>query len=176
MQIYKLQHISLNKQRGLALIMSLVILLVLTLLGITSMNTSNLQSLMTSNSQYQTSALNTAEQAIIAAQNVVNTYIAQPAGTTAPTGYSVMAANTNGIDVYSFDWSSSAAASLDSNTQYIVEYAGATPLDSASLAWYQDQGISGDKVHVFRMTARAETSRGAARLLQSVFVTLDEPD
>lgn len=166
------------RQQGLALIMSLVILLVLTLLGVTSMNTSNLQLLMTSNSQYQTSALNTAEQAIIAAQNSITNYVAQDTGSTPPVGYSVMTANTNGIDVTEYDWGSGNAASVDSNTQYIIEHAGLKPLDSASLAWYklQGQATEGDNVYVYRITARAETSRGAARFLQSVFVTLQEPD
>ena len=162
-----------HNQTGLALIMSLVILLVLTLLGVASMNTSSLQLLMTSNSQYQTTALNTAEDIIRDAEAAVNTLVG--GGAAPATGYyNITAGNDTPIDLDAFIWSAGAVTTSGSS-QYIIEYAGDTTIDSASLAWRQSQGISGDTVSVFRITARSPASRGAMRYVQSIFVTIDSP-
>lgn len=174
MQMNKIRHSPLQQQHGIALIMSLVILLVLTLLGVTSMNTSNLQSLMTSNSQYQTVALNSAEEVMITAQNIVTAHIAS-GSTTQPTGYYYIGANAeNEIDLSSFNWDGANVGTVGSS-KYIVEYTGDTTINAASLAWRQSQGIAGDTVSVFRITARAPASRGAMRYVQTVFVTIDAP-
>ena len=51
-------------QRGMALVMALVILLILTILGITAMTTSSLEEKMSGNTQEQTRALQTAESGV----------------------------------------------------------------------------------------------------------------
>lgn len=164
-----------QQQYGLALIMSLVILLVLTLLGVTSMNTSNLQTLMTSNSQYQTSALNSAEEVMASAQDTVNAHIAS-GSTTKPTGYYYIGATAeNEIDLSTFNWDGTNVGTVGS-AKYIIEYTGDTTINAASLAWRQSRGIAGDTVSVFRITARAPASRGAMRYVQTVFVTIDSPN
>lgn len=161
-----------HRQRGLALIMSLVILLILTLLGVTSMNTSNLQTLMSSNSQYQTSALNVAENVANIAQAAVTTYVS---GGAQPSGYTYI--GSGGVaekDLSSFTWPDAEVATVGTS-KYIIEYAGAMTIDSASLAWRQQNAISGDQVSVFRITVRSPASRGAMRYLQTIFVTINQP-
>ena len=165
----KKRKLGYSHQRGLALIMSLVILLILTLLGVTSMNTSNLQTLMTSNSQYQTTALNAAEDVTRTAEAAVEAYVA---GGTQPSGYSVMTGS--GKDFSNYAWPDAEVATVGSS-KYVIEYTGITPLNSASLAWRQSQGISGSNVSVFRITTRTTASRGAVRYLQSIYVTIDAP-
>lgn len=59
----------LKQERGAALIMSLVILLILTLLGITGMSTSSLQQKMAGNTQEVVRALEAAESGAILAIN-----------------------------------------------------------------------------------------------------------
>lgn len=56
-------------QRGTALIMSLVILMILTILGITAMGTSSLQEKMAGNAQESTRAFEAAESGLIQALN-----------------------------------------------------------------------------------------------------------
>jgi len=166
-------HFSASRQRGLALIMSLVILLVLTLLGVAAMNTSNLQLLMTGNSQYQTTALNTAEGVIRDAENFVASYVNGTA-TLPASGYYDLPGGASPIELNGFDWSSANVVTSGSS-QYIIEYTGDTNLDSASIAWRQSNGIAGSTVSVFRITARSPASRGAMRYVQSIFVTLQSP-
>lgn len=161
------------RQQGIVLIMSLVILLVLTLLGVTAMNTSNLQLLMTGNSQYQTTALNIAEDTIKNAEDIVEGIVA---GAAKPANgyYDIAATPADEIDLANFDWDASKVVT-DGASRYVIEYTGDHTLDSASLKWRQSQNILGDKVYVFRITARSPATRGAVRYVQSIFVTLISP-
>lgn len=56
-----------QRERGTALVMSLVILLILTLLGIAAMGTSSLQQKMSGNTQEATRSLEAAESGVVAA-------------------------------------------------------------------------------------------------------------
>lgn len=162
------------RQQGMALVMSLVILLVLTLLGVAAMNTSSLQILMTGNSQYQTSALNTAEDTIRTAEDLVAGLVGVPGATYPASGYYNIPGGDNPIDLNNFTWDDDDVTTIGSS-KYIIEFTGTQELNSASKAWRQDQGIVGDDVSVFRITARSPSSRGAMRYVQSIFVTISAP-
>jgi type IV pilus assembly protein PilX len=172
MLLNKTKKLSTVRQQGLAMVMSLVILLILTLLGITAMNTSNLQLLMTGNSQYQMTALNTAEDIIRTAEDTVTTLVA----TKVPpaSGYYDISGGNPEVDLTEFTWPD-AGVIIQGTSKYIIEYAGDTVLDSASIAWRQKKSISGNTVSVFRLTSRSPSSRGAMRFVQSIFVTIDSP-
>lgn len=171
MQKDKANNLNKSKQEGLALIMSLVILLVLTLLAVTSMNTSNLQILMTGNSQYQMIALNTAEDAINTAQKAVDELVNNSTAITS--GYYN---TTVPLDIKNVNWDSGNVATITAtNSKYIVEFLKTQELNSSSKAWRQDAGIVGDDVSVFRITARTPASRGAMRYVQAIYVTLKSP-
>lgn len=58
-------------QHGSALIFSLIVLLVMTLIGITAMNTSTLEEKMATNDRNQKMAFQSAESAIIEAENTI---------------------------------------------------------------------------------------------------------
>ena len=53
------------RQRGAALFMALIFLLILTMLGVFGMNVSRLENLMAGNAQFQTTALNNAEYVLV---------------------------------------------------------------------------------------------------------------
>jgi Tfp pilus assembly protein PilX len=55
-------------QRGAALFMALIFLLILTILGVFGMNVSRLENLMSGNAQFQTTALNNAEYVLVRAE------------------------------------------------------------------------------------------------------------
>lgn len=57
-----------TRQRGAALFMALIFLLILTILGVFGMNVSRLQNLMAGNAQFQTTALNNAEYVLTRAE------------------------------------------------------------------------------------------------------------
>jgi len=55
---------SMSRERGMVLVMALVILLILTILGVTAMSTSGLQEKMAGNAQEQTQAFQAAESGL----------------------------------------------------------------------------------------------------------------
>ena len=165
-----------NRQQGAALIMALVILVVLTLLGIGSMNTANLQILMTGNSQYQTVALSTAEQAVREAELLVDGIVAGAAPPGKTDGYHNVAGGDPEIDLSNFTWPANETAdSAQAGSNYIIEYSGQKSLPPTTFKYINGNPIAGDNVYVFRITARTLASRGAVRLVQSIYVTLNSP-
>lgn len=167
----------LKKQKGIVLVMSLVILVVLTLLGVSSMTTSNLQVIMTGNAQYQTVALATAELAVREAELLVDKIIAGTEATPSKTdGYHNIAGSDAEVDLSSFTWPANETADATlANSQYIIEYAGQKSVPLTTFKYINGTPIAGDNVYVFRITARTKASRGAVRLVQSVYVTLTPP-
>ena len=169
--IHTTNSINIFSQQGAALIMSLVILMVLTILGIASMNTSNLQLLMTGNAQYQTVALSQAELTIRVAESLLDDVIAGTETIPANGYYNVTPGNDTPIDLSDFTWDATTSVEAAGNSNYIIEYTGNKILPPESMAWRQMQGIDGDSVYVFRITARSPAGRGAMRYVQSIYVT-----
>jgi len=61
------------RQRGAALFMALIFLLILTILGVFGMNVSRLENQMAGNAQFQTTALNNAEYVLVRAERDLKT-------------------------------------------------------------------------------------------------------
>ena len=70
-----LQHTNSMKQKGSVLILSIIILVVLTMLGVSSMNSSSLQEKMTGNFRDREIAFQAAEMALAYAENYVSSDI-----------------------------------------------------------------------------------------------------
>ncbi|VAW91135.1 hypothetical protein MNBD_GAMMA22-2638 [hydrothermal vent metagenome] len=171
---------NLKKQSGVILVLALVILLVLTMLIVSSMNTTNTQVLMTGNTQFQTQALNDAETALRFAENSIQLFAtdpnAKPGG-----GYRNISTGQNAEDFSVFKWDdlTTMGSYTNANTSrtsfYVIEYTGLIPLTGASLAVTQNNTVIGDEAYLFRVTARGKSARGAARMVQSVYVTTAPP-
>lgn len=166
-----------GRQHGAALIMSLVILVILTLLGIAAMNTANLQLLMTGNAQYQTVALSRAEQVIQEAEAVVDALVAGGAAPAITDGFhNITAGNDPEVDLTAFSWPDNQTGDATvASSKYIIEYSGETSLPPTTFKFINGKPIVGDNVYVFRITARTLATRGAVRLVQSIYVTIDSP-
>lgn len=140
------------------------------------MNTANLQQLMTGNAQYQTAALSTAEQAIREAEILVDGIV----GGTAPPGLAGGYHNVDGgaaeVDLSTFTWPDDQTGdAVVANSKYVIEYSGSKSLPPTTFKYINGKPIAGDQVYVFRITARTQASRGAMRLVQSIYVTLESP-
>ena len=180
MAIHISHQASYANQHGSALIISLLILLVLTIIGVTSMSTTALQSKMAANSREYNMAFQATESALRDGEIEVRTLN--------PQGYDFSCTNglclpsTTGDSVWSaIDWSSitprtygsktSATALLGISTQpkYIIEKLPPVPLpgDSTSQTQCYNCGLP---IQNFRVTASGTGPNGtAAVMLQSVF-------
>ena len=94
----------LDSQRGVSLVVALVMLLVLTLIGVSSMNTAIVELKMAGSMQQQGLALNRADELLRVGEEDVVTIVGTPAAfdfSAAGDGYYVAADN---INVNNIDW------------------------------------------------------------------------
>lgn len=121
-----------NTERGTALVVSLVILVLLTILGISALNMSGLRTLITRNDQQKLRSFEAAESVLKVGQKYVETLVRPPISNgvlgdgTANTGIYVYSGTGAYKDVTTLSWNSSDSIS-DTNGRYIVEYLGERP-------------------------------------------------
>ena len=168
-----------HRQKGVSILVALVMLLVLTLIGVSSMNSSIVELKMATSMQQQGIALNRAEEMLRVGEANIDTIITNPAAydfAATGDGYYVSADN---IDVHDIDWPTQGLVSIkpDANVEdtYVIEYQGAKPIPGESVKIATDGRIIGGAVHTFRITTRSVAGKGAVRLVQSIYVSEDAP-
>ncbi|MBL1433195.1 MAG: hypothetical protein COB94_007110 [Gammaproteobacteria bacterium] len=177
-------------QRGAALIVSLLILTVMTLLGVTAMSQSGLEALMAGNLQLQTSSMAQAENALTQSEESVNAMSsnATPFVFGDPTnkddGYyrfdhDEVLNNINVVTQIQSAGSTGGFEALAGSTpaeRYIVEYLGPRIIPGESITIGRETPRAGSEIHLFRNTALSfNNDNGSRRLVQSVFVTAEAP-
>jgi len=158
------------KQQGAVLIVSMVMLILLTLIGITGVGTSSLEEKMASNARDKDLAFQAAEAALREGENFLNTVIVSPAaafnGTTNglyPTGavattlFDVSANwdNTNSLAYPDPNLNSVKLNAVTSQPRYIIEYLGemGDTSDSLNISGYGESSGLGS-VTAARISAR----------------------
>jgi Tfp pilus assembly protein PilX len=165
-----------SRQKGVALFMALVILLVLTILGVFGMNMSRLENMMAGNNQFQATALSNAELAVSVAEQAMLASL----GGTKPACYYV---TTETIDPAIVNWDNDAAitpcdyifANGDPTAAYVIEYANRGIDNDCSKAVGKGGGKAGCIHYDFVITAQADASRGAKRTVQTVYQAVSPP-
>jgi hypothetical protein len=175
-----MRHITRDHQKGAALFMALIVLLILTVLGVFGMNIARLENLMAGNNQFQTAALNNAESTLTVGEADVESIIGTGKDWNASGDYYYdrTSASTQIIDPSAVNWTFTyqtvPAGDPTSPFRYVIEYAGPYTDLTCSLKW---GAAYGDvcKRYIFLITAQNEASRGAKRTVQSVFVSATPP-
>lgn len=164
-------------QRGITLVMTLVFLLLLTILGVTAINTSTLQEKMSGNLRDQDVAFQAAESALRGGEDSVG-LLAQAAGNRNPDSQTNC---TNCIwtigtalplnDAWWASWKTEYGSSSKDLTQtyadpsFVIEYGGFSKDNINIGGWSPSQGL-----HYYRITARAEGVTPTARaMLESTY-------
>jgi type IV pilus assembly protein PilX len=156
-----------QNQRGAALIVSLILLLVMTLLGITAMNSSILQGFMSASYQEQAVRLATAENSLLTGEFDVEDLVAHGVGDR--TYYFDL---TDLLPVFA-----AAGTATQWPNDFVIEYLGKSPIGGESIA--VGGALEDSSIHIFRVSARSErdaSERGGLRIVQSLYVTLRGPD
>ena len=166
-------------QRGAALFMALIFLLVMTILGVFGMNISRLENLMAGNTQFQVAALSNAELVLsVGEQRIENILGALPFTDWNESGdafYDRTPTSTEVIDTHDLNWGFAYQAE-DSQSRYVIEYSGSELIPGEDESYEASATCpAGSCVWVFLATAQNETSRGAKRAVQSVYVTATPP-
>ena len=174
MMSYHQVHISHAGQRGAALFMALIILLVLTILGVVGMNVSKLENMMAGNIQFQTTALNDAEYVLT--RGVEDIQGIADAGLPYPfTSYYYDISDTS-VQPEKYVWSGFNTQTVtlpDGDTgKYVIVYAGLFNADGEPTDYVSATSpLPGGAVDAFIVSAQSESSKGAKRTVQSVVAT-----
>ena len=169
-----------RRQRGAALIVALLLLLVMTILGVTAMNSSTMQGFMSASYQQQTSTLAGVENVLFQGERDVEAIVTGSVGTR--THYRNLLTHPLGsfeVADFSYDWAGAAAVSeaigeFSILGQFMIEYMGEFEVPGESIA--EGGSFEDSKIHIFRVTARGrEPQREGLRIVQSLYVTLRAP-
>ena len=162
---------NMQSQQGAALVVALILLLVMTILGVTAMNSSILQGFMSNAFQQQTRTLALAENTLRAGELDVEDLVANGVGTGRDSYYANIVNNPGDA------FPAAAYGTAWPITNYYIEYLGQRIVPGESVAI--GGGLEDSLVHVFRVSAREtrpDDERGGTRIVQSLYLTLDGPD
>jgi Tfp pilus assembly protein PilX len=161
-------------QAGASLVITLVILSVLMIMGVTAVLVSNTQLRMAGNIQFQNLALSNAESALASAEYWLPTHF-NDAGFTARVPGGLYPAGT-APDPLTMAWDDTTSVKLNTSgsQRYLIEQVTPPPgrvLPSNSIGNCNVYGMSGPcpRVYVYRLTARGTSAIGASKVVQSVF-------
>jgi type IV pilus assembly protein PilX len=165
-------------QRGVSLLVAMVMLIVLTLIGVSSMNTAVVELKMAGSSQQQALALNRANETLRLGEQDVIAIVNNPGAFDFASGGDAYYIASDNIDVAKLDWD---GQGLDYNKgnlptdAYVTEYLGIKDLPGETAKESTGNDAIGGAVHTFRITSRSATGKSALRLVQSIYVTLSPP-
>ncbi len=186
-----------GRQAGAVLVTSLFILVILTLLAISAMTTSNFELIMATNIQAQTVALANAETAVSEGEiEILTEYqggMFNPDNAN-PVDPTVIGSHNIGIYAYdeatgltddlgpddgdptTVDWSDSAVgpgyAEGPSGNRYVIEFLGERKTTGAGGSLGVGAGQQDETKYYYRLTGQGTGGRGAERFVQTLFVTL----
>jgi len=163
-------HTYSSYQRGAALFMSLVFLLIMTILGVFGMNISRMENLMAGNNQFQAQALNDSELALREIE-VITLGITDDGQPGVPNFDDDDQYHYAGdIDSSSLDWNSVDHGTTTNGSVYVVEYEP-TVWSGNSAKW----GGSGLTASMFTITTQTTSGKGANRTVQIIYGTNEAP-
>ncbi len=176
---------SINKikqQQGAILVMSLLMLFVLTLIGVSSVSTTTMEEKMSGNTRNKHLAFQSAETAIHEAEDFITTTISNPVGQFTNNGGLYSLGNgPSTINAIDYNWWKTAAneriaasatnTNIKSPPEYTIEYIGeTTQTEVTDLEISNDPGGSQGGIHTFRITARGTgLTENAVVVIQSHF-------
>jgi type IV pilus assembly protein PilX len=172
-----------GRESGAILIVSLLILLGMTLIGVSSMDSAVMELKMASTMQRQVVAMNRAENTLILAETRIETLTSDGAVWNFETTSDGLYTRTDALDPAQIDWSSfdseegliTSDNDLDDDDSYVIEYLGVKTIPGNSIKKDTNGRIIGGAVHTFRNTTRSASGHSVVRMVQSVYVTLASP-
>ena len=163
-----------SKQRGMAMFFSLIMLLLMSMIILHGARSSNLDLLIGNNAQHTAEALMRAEDSAVAGENVIElNYTGAPT-----TDFSADESDgvyiVGEIAINTVNWTNFAAERVgggDNYREYIVEYLGPAAATGGSLS--VGAGVASDTRYIYRVSGRGESSRGGARVVQTIYATAE---
>ena len=174
---------SLPGQQGATLVVALIILVLIMIIGIAAVNSSNTQFKLAGNLQFEDAAMNNAETAVAAAERWLSsgsnfkdagfTTYASATPWLHPAGHlASLTAPANGL--LTMAWDGTSDVQVDStNQRYLIELMSTKNiLIGSSLVVGQQKATACNQVNTYMITARGQALRGATKFVQSYYSVL----
>ncbi len=197
MPFFPARNVRMN-QSGSTLVMTLIILILVMLLGVVAMTTSDTQFKLTGNLQFEDSAMNNAETSMANAEAwLINSTGGVPNFRNAGFNYATSCTTSHtvpqlfplktdvtppascltnlGLDPLTMTWddTNSIADAGDTSRRYMIELVAANSRLSGSSQTVGGRSSSGcNQVNVYRITVRGTSARGATKFVQSLYSVL----
>ena len=169
---------NLRTQGGVSLLVVMVMLLVLTLVGVSSMNTAVVELKMAGSMQQQGVALNRAEELLSEAEDDLVDIVDDTSKFDFNADGDAYYGPNEEIEVHDIDWEDQGFATQagpHSGDEFVTQYLGQKAIPGESVKISTDGRIIGGYVFTFRNTTRSEAGKNAVRIVQSLYVTDIEP-
>lgn len=166
-----------GRERGATLVVALIVLVLIMMLGIAAVSTSNTQYKLAGNLQFEDGALNNAETAVVAAESWLATgnNARDPAFTTPDPAKPQLLALGQTVNPLTMGWDTSNSVTVGSNSRqryFIQLMSTANRLQGSSQALGTRTNSGCNQVNTYLITARGESARGASRIVQSFYSVL----
>lgn len=179
----QLRHRVATGQRGATLVIALLILVLIMMIGITAVSTSNTQYKLAGNLQFEDGAMNNAETAVAAAENWLSTSTSAvpPVPHYLDAGFLTAQTTTGLLPIaassapLTMSWSDSNSVSVagSSAQRYIIQMMSSNNLLTGSSAAIGRQGAAVcNRVNTYLITGRGTSHRGAVKFVQSFYSVL----
>jgi Tfp pilus assembly protein PilX len=175
--------ISRSRQQGATLVIALIILVLIMMIGVVAVTSSNTQFKLAGNLQFEDVAMNRAETAVSAAEtwlstgtNFADAGFTAYAGATPqlhPVGHLAgLAAPANDPLTMTWDGTSDTQAGSSDQRYMIEQMSSGNVLIGSSLAVGHQGASACNKVNTYMITARGQAVRGATKFVQSFYSVL----
>ena len=171
-----------QRQKGATLVVALLVLVLIMMIGITAVTTSNTQYKLAGNLQFEDSAMNNAEAAVTSAESWLNTsttgvppvhHYQDPGFTTASTATPELLPIGATNDPLTMAWSDANSKTVGGNTaqRYIIQMKSTNNLlqGSSSSMGAQAKSVCSMGVNTYLITGRGTSARGASKFVQSYY-------
>ncbi len=163
-----------SKQKGMALFISLIMLLLMSVIIVHGARSSTLELLLGNNAQHTARALMRAEDSAVAAEGLIELNYSGGPSIDFSANQSDGIYIAGEINVNAVDWTGYAAERIgtgDNYREYIIEYLGTAVTTGGSLSI--GAGAASDIRYLYRVSGRGESSRGGARVVQTIYATAE---
>ena len=158
-----------DRQQGISLVVSLIMLLIMTVIGISAMNTSLSKIRLTSGIQQQSNTSNDTEGSLsLGEQNAEEAASDQ----SIVDGSGFFRNQLTVDDLNNTATWDNAFTGANGAGNFIIEYMGPRVKQGGSLV---NLDTSGEIIYVYRITARVNNDERAERMFQSFFISANEP-
>lgn len=160
-----------SRQQGATLVMALIVLVLIMMLGIAAVNTSNIQFKIASNLQFEDTAFNNAELAVSTAENwlVTGNNSQSPDFFTTQTTPGIMQITASNSPA-GMVWNDTDSIRVNDSARYSIQLLSINSVTSGSSAALGKQVVGGcSKVNTYLITGYGISTRGARKLIQSYY-------